>query len=63
MIDKWSAETQVRAVSQRRHVPASVHSTVTKKRTMLEALKVKEDRRRKHTRAGKDKPKAERKRE
>jgi WD repeat and SOF domain-containing protein 1 len=31
------------------------------KRTMLEAQRVKEERRRKHTRAGAEKPKAERK--
>ncbi|RSH85221.1 rRNA-processing protein sof1 [Saitozyma podzolica] len=61
LVDKWSSSGDVRAVKERRHVPASVHNTVTLKRDMIEAQKVKEDRRRKHTRAGKEKPKAERK--
>jgi WD repeat and SOF domain-containing protein 1 len=63
LVDKWSSSGDVRAVKERRHVPASVHNTVTLKRDMIEAQKVKEDRRRKHTRAGKEKPKAERKSE
>jgi hypothetical protein len=40
-----------------------VHNAVKLKREMIEAAKVKEDRRRKHSRKGKEKPKAERKSE
>ena len=45
-----------------RHLPKPVHQAAKLKRTMLEARRVKEERRRKHTRAGESKPKAERKR-
>lgn len=44
-----------------RHVPKPVHKASQLKRTMLDARRVKEERRRKHTRAGDSKPKAERK--
>ncbi|KAJ7224797.1 hypothetical protein C8J57DRAFT_1093926, partial [Mycena rebaudengoi] len=44
-----------------RHVPRAVHQASSLKRTMLDAQRVKEERRRKHTRAGAEKPKAERK--
>ena len=44
-----------------RHLPKSVHSTSKLKQTMLEAQRVKEERRRKHTRAGESKPNPERK--
>jgi len=44
-------------------VPSSVHNAEKLKRDMVEAAKVKEERRREHTRAGKEKPKAERKSE
>ena len=44
-----------------RHIPKPVHKASQLKRTMLEAQRVKEERRRKHTRAGESKPKAERK--
>ena len=44
-----------------RHLPKSVHQTSKLKRTMLDAQRVKEERRRKHTRKGEAKPKAERK--
>jgi len=44
-----------------RHLPKPVHQASKLKRTMLEARRVKEERRRKHTRAGETKPKAERK--
>lgn len=44
-----------------RHIPKPVHQASKLKRTMLEARRVKEERRRKHTRAGESKPKAERK--
>ncbi|BEI95176.1 hypothetical protein CcaverHIS631_0101250 [Cutaneotrichosporon cavernicola] len=61
LVEQWSSEKHVRQIAERRHLPASVHNTQKLKREMLEARKVKEDRRRKHTRAGKEKPKAERK--
>jgi WD repeat and SOF domain-containing protein 1 len=63
LVEQWSSEKHVRQIAERRHLPASVHNTQKLKREMLEARKVKEDRRRKHTRAGKEKPKAERKSE
>lgn len=44
-----------------RHIPRPVYQAAKLKRTMLEAQRVKEERRRKHTRAGEAKPKAERK--
>lgn len=44
-----------------RHIPKPVYKAAQLKRTMLEARQVKEERRRKHTRAGETKPKAERK--
>jgi len=62
-VDRWSATKDVRAVKERRHVPSSVHNAVKLKRAMVEAATVKEERRRKHSRAGKEKPKAERKSE
>lgn len=62
-MEKWSTAKEVRSVAERRFVPASIHSTTKLKRDMIEAQKVKEDRRRAHTRAGKEKPKAERKSE
>ncbi|TXT11995.1 uncharacterized protein COLE_02405 [Cutaneotrichosporon oleaginosum] len=61
LVEQWSSEKHVRQIAERRHLPASVHNTQKLKREMLESRKVKEDRRRKHTRAGKEKPKAERK--
>jgi hypothetical protein len=63
LVEKWSTSKEVRSVAERRFVPASIHSTTKLKRDMIEAQKVKEDRRRAHTRAGKEKPKAERKSE
>ena len=44
-----------------RHIPKSVHKASKLKMTMLDARRVKEERRRKHTRAGESKPKAEKK--
>lgn len=61
LVDRWSSVKDVRSVKDRRHVPESIHNATKLKRDMIEARNVKEDRRRKHTRAGKEKPKAERK--
>jgi WD repeat and SOF domain-containing protein 1 len=44
-----------------RHIPRPVFKAGQLKREMLDAARVKEERRRKHTRAGDSKPKAERK--
>lgn len=63
LVEQWKSDSTVRRVSERRHMPQSVHSAVKLKREMLEARKVKEDRRRKHTKAGREKPKPERKSE
>lgn len=44
-----------------RHLPKSVYQASKLKRTMLDAQRVKEERRRKHSRAGETKPKPARK--
>ncbi|KAI0046811.1 WD40 repeat-like protein [Auriscalpium vulgare] len=59
--DKWQADREVGKVQRSRHIPKPVYKAGSLKRTMLEAQRVKEERRRKHTRAGESKPKAERK--
>ncbi|KAF7324847.1 WD-REPEATS-REGION domain-containing protein [Mycena kentingensis (nom. inval.)] len=58
--EKWKADNQVGRIVRNRHVPKAVHQAGKLKRTMLDAQRVKEERRRKHTRAGESKPKAER---
>ena len=63
LIDRWATVKDVRSIKDRRHVPESIHKSNKIKSDMVEARKVKEDRRRKHTRAGQEKPKAERKSE
>ncbi|KAH0582830.1 DDB1- and CUL4-associated factor 13 [Termitomyces sp. J132] len=59
--DRWKMDSEVNKVTRTRHLPKSVYQASKLKRTMLEARRVKEERRRKHTRAGETKPKAERK--
>ncbi|KAI0089399.1 WD40 repeat-like protein [Irpex rosettiformis] len=59
--ERWKFDPQVGRISRTRHVPKPVHKASQLKRTMLDARRVKEERRRKHTRAGESKPKAERK--
>ncbi|KAI0791559.1 WD40 repeat-like protein [Irpex lacteus] len=59
--ERWKFDPQVGKISRTRHVPKPVHKAAQLKRTMLDARRVKEERRRKHTRAGENKPKAERK--
>jgi WD repeat and SOF domain-containing protein 1 len=44
-----------------RHLPKPVYKANQLKRTVLEARRIKEERRRKHTRVGETKPKAEKK--
>ncbi|EMD36877.1 hypothetical protein CERSUDRAFT_51790 [Gelatoporia subvermispora B] len=59
--DKWKMDAEVGKVSRSRHIPKPVYKAAQLKRTMLDAQRVKEERRRKHTRAGENKPKAEKK--
>ncbi|PPQ92176.1 hypothetical protein CVT25_008950 [Psilocybe cyanescens] len=59
--DRWRVDNEVDRVARTRHLPKSVHQTNKLKNTMLEARRVKDERRRKHTRAGENKPKPERK--
>jgi len=59
--DRWKHDQEVGKISRTRHLPRPVYQASKLKRTMLEAQRVKEERRRKHTRAGESKPKAERK--
>ncbi|KAJ3553339.1 hypothetical protein NM688_g3666 [Phlebia brevispora] len=59
--ERWKFDPEVSRISRTRHVPQPVYKAAQLKRTMLEARRVKEERRRKHTRAGENKPKAERK--
>jgi WD repeat and SOF domain-containing protein 1 len=53
----------VRSIERRRRLPSSIQNATELKRTMLGARKVKEDNRRRHTKDGDLKPKAERKSE
>ncbi|KAI0701839.1 WD40 repeat-like protein [Cytidiella melzeri] len=59
--ERWKFDPQVGKISRTRHVPKPVFKAAQLKRTMLDARRVKEERRRKHTRAGDSKPQAERK--
>ncbi|KAF8452552.1 WD40 repeat-like protein [Boletus edulis BED1] len=59
--ERWKHDQEVGKISRTRHLPKPVYQAAKLKRTMLEAQRVKEERRRKHTRAGGSKPKAERK--
>ncbi|KAJ3498297.1 hypothetical protein NLJ89_g10236 [Agrocybe chaxingu] len=59
--ERWKVDAEVSRVARTRHLPKSVHQTAKLKTTMLEARRVKEERRRKHTRAGESKPKQEKK--
>ncbi|KAJ7231347.1 WD40 repeat-like protein [Mycena rebaudengoi] len=59
--ERWKVDKEVGRVVRSRHVPRAVHQASSLKRTMLDAQRVKEERRRKHTRAGAEKPRAERK--
>lgn len=63
LVEQWKTSKDVRRIHDSRHVPQNIHNAVKLKHEMLESRKVKEDRRRKHSRAGKEKPKAERKSE
>ncbi|KAI0725054.1 WD40 repeat-like protein [Fomitopsis betulina] len=58
---RWKMDTEVGKVQRSRHIPRPVYKASQLKRTMLEARRVKDEHRRKHTRAGENKPQAERK--
>jgi WD repeat and SOF domain-containing protein 1 len=57
---RWAHDAQVDKISRSRHVPKPVYKAANLKRAMLDARRVKDERRRKHTRAGESKPTAER---
>ncbi|KAF7303738.1 WD-REPEATS-REGION domain-containing protein [Mycena indigotica] len=59
--ERWKMDKQIGKVVRSRHVPKPIYQAAKLKRTMLDAERVKEERRRKHTRQGESKPKAERK--
>jgi WD repeat and SOF domain-containing protein 1 len=59
--DRWKHDNEVGRIQRNRHLPKPVYQAAKLKRTMLDARAVKEERRRKHTRAGESKPNAERK--
>ncbi|PWN95617.1 WD40 repeat-like protein [Tilletiopsis washingtonensis] len=59
--DKWGSTGDVRKIERQRNIPKQITGASKLKRTMLEAERVKEERRRKHTKAGSSKPKAARK--
>ncbi|KAG8919489.1 rRNA-processing protein sof1 [Tulasnella sp. 418] len=57
--ERWKMDAEIGRIERGRHLPKAIHSAAKLKRTMLDSRKVKEERIRKHTRAGKSKPKAE----
>lgn len=59
--DRWKHDNEVGRIQRNRHLPKPVYQAAKLKRTMLDTRAVKEERRRKHTRAGESKPNAERK--
>lgn len=59
--ERWKVDFEVGRISRRRHLPKPVQKANILKKTMSDAGLVKEDRRRKHSRAGEKKPTAERK--
>ncbi|KAJ4490451.1 WD40 repeat-like protein [Lentinula aciculospora] len=61
LVDRWKMDKEVGKVARTRHLPKPVYTANKLKNTMLESRRVKEERRRKHTRAGESKPKPERK--
>lgn len=61
LIGRWKGDREVGKVERRRFLPKSVYQAGKLKRTMVDARKEKEDRRRKHTREGEGKKVAERK--
>ncbi|KAK0437568.1 WD40 repeat-like protein [Armillaria borealis] len=60
LVERWKMDKEVGKVARTRHLPKPVYQASKLKRTMLDARRVKDERRRKHTREGENKPKAER---
>jgi WD repeat and SOF domain-containing protein 1 len=60
LINRWKTTGDVGRIAKQRKVPKAVKGAQKVKRDMIEAERVKEERRRKHTRAGESKPKAAR---
>lgn len=58
---RWGTVGDVAKIERQRHVPKPIRSAQKLQHTMEEARRVKEDRRRKHTKSGAKKPKAARK--
>lgn len=58
---KWRGVGDVAKIERQRHVPKAIKQAQKLKRTMVDARKVKEENRRKHSKAGDKKPKAARK--
>ncbi|WFD03491.1 Protein sof1 [Malassezia obtusa] len=58
---RWNSVGDVAKIERQRHVPKPIRSAQKLQHTMTEAQRVKEDRRRKHTKSGSKKPKAARK--
>ncbi|KAG9119232.1 rRNA-processing protein sof1 [Ceratobasidium sp. 392] len=59
--ERWKADREVGRIERQQRLPVAIKKATELKRTMLGARAVKEERRRKHTRAGASKPTAERK--
>lgn len=58
---RWSSVGEVARIERQRHVPKPIRSAQKLKHTVNEAQRVKDERRRKHTRSGAQKPVAARK--
>ncbi|KAF5346611.1 hypothetical protein D9757_013099 [Collybiopsis confluens] len=61
LVERWKMDKEVGKVVRKRHLPKPVYAAHKLKNTMLDSRRVKEERKRKHTRASESKPKAERK--
>lgn len=59
--EKWGGEKGMRKIENQRRLPGAIKNATELKRTMLGARKQKEENRRRHTKEGEHKPKAERK--
>lgn len=60
LVSRWRHDSEIGRISRKRHLPKSVFGTGKLKRSMEDSARGKEERRRKHTREGDGKPKAER---
>ncbi|CCU97714.1 unnamed protein product [Malassezia sympodialis ATCC 42132] len=58
---RWNSVGDVAKIERQRHVPKPIRTAQKLQHTMTEARRVKEDRRRRHTKSGTKKPKAARK--